>query len=160
MNDVFIVLLLIIVANGAPIMVRFVLGQHLSLPVDFHQSFFDRKRIFGNSKTWVGLISIPILSVSVAWLLGMTTEIGVLVGAGVMAGDLFSSFTKRRLGMKESSMAIGLDQIPESLFPLLFVSRIFDFTLSELVIGVVSFIIIELLVSRVLFWFHIRKQPY
>jgi len=160
MQDVFVVLLLIIVANGAPILVRFILGQHLSLPVDFHQRFFDGKRVFGNSKTWIGLISIPILSVPAGWILGLTTEIGMLVGIGVVLGDLFSSFTKRRLGMKESSMAIGLDQIPESLFPFLLVNKVFSFALSEIAIGIVSFIILELLVSRVLFWLHIRKQPY
>ena len=160
MPDVLVVLLLIIVANGAPILLRFILREHLSLPVDFHHSFIDGKRVFGDSKTWAGLISIPIMSLTVVWILGMETEIGVLVGFGVMLGDLFSSFTKRRLGMKESSMAFGLDQIPESLFPFLLVNRIFDFSLYEILIGVVSFIIIELLVSRVLFWLHIRKQPY
>ena len=34
-----------------------------------------------------------------------------------MAGDLFSSFVKRRLRLASSSMAIGLDHIPESSFP-------------------------------------------
>ena len=160
MQDVLVVLLLIIVANGAPIMVRYLLGQHLSLPVDFHRSFFDGKRIFGNSKTWIGLISIPVLSILTAWLLGLAIEIGALIGVGVVLGDLFSSFTKRRLGMKESSMAIGLDQIPESLFPFLFVNKIYNFPLSEIALGVLSFIILELLVSRILFWLHIRKQPY
>lgn len=160
MQDVLVVLLLIIVANGAPILVRFILGEHLSSPVDFNHNFIDGKRIFGNSKTWVGFFSIPILSILAAWILGLATEIGVLLGIGVMLGDLFSSFTKRRLGMRESSMALGLDQIPESLFPLLLVSSVFDFTLYEIVVGVVSFIIIELLVSRVLFWLNIRKQHY
>ena len=37
----------------------------------------------------------------------------------VTAGDLFSSFVKRRLDLASSSMAIGLDHIPESFFPLL-----------------------------------------
>ncbi|WP_455220104.1 CDP-archaeol synthase [Kaarinaea lacus] len=160
MQDVFVVLLLIIAANGAPILVRFILREYLSLPVDFHRSFFDGKRIFGNSKTWAGLVSIPIMSVTAALILGMETQTGVLIGTGVMLGDLFSSFTKRRLGMKESSMAFGLDQIPESLFPYLLVTPVFDFTLLEIVIGIVSFIVIELLVSRVLFWLHVRKQPY
>ena len=39
--------------------------------------------------------------------------------AGAIAGDLLSSFVKRRLGLASSSMAIGLDQIPEALVPAL-----------------------------------------
>ena len=34
-----------------------------------------------------------------------------------MAGDCISSFVKRRLGLKASSIALGLDQVPEALFP-------------------------------------------
>jgi hypothetical protein len=36
-----------------------------------------------------------------------------------MAGDLLSSFVKRRLNLPPSSRATGLDQIPESLLPAL-----------------------------------------
>jgi CDP-2,3-bis-(O-geranylgeranyl)-sn-glycerol synthase len=43
----------------------------------------------------------------------------MLVAAGAIAGDLLSSFVKRRLGLASSSMAIGLDQIPEALVPAL-----------------------------------------
>ena len=160
MQDVLVVLLLIIAANGAPIMVRYILGQHLSFPVDFHRNFIDGKRIFGNSKTWIGLLSIPTLSILTAWLLGLSIELGVLIGFGVVLGDLFSSFTKRRLGMKESSMAIGLDQIPESLFPFLLVNKMYNFTFLDISLAIVSFVVIELAVSRILFWMHIRKQPY
>ncbi|WP_455366086.1 CDP-archaeol synthase, partial [Kaarinaea lacus] len=113
MHEVGIALLLIVIANGAPILVRFMLGEHLTFPVDFHRNFIDGRRLFGNSKTWIGLFSIPVFSTFGAWLLGQEIAIGVLVGIGVMAGDLCSSFIKRRLGMKPSSMALGIDQIPE-----------------------------------------------
>jgi hypothetical protein len=36
-----------------------------------------------------------------------------------MAGDLFSSVAKHRLHLASSSIAIGLDHIPEFLLPLL-----------------------------------------
>ena len=42
---------------------------------------------------------------------------GLAVGA--MAGDLVSSFMKRRLRLKSEAQAVGLDQIPEVLLPLL-----------------------------------------
>jgi hypothetical protein len=159
-QDVGIALLLIIIANGAPILTRFFLGERLTLPVDCHHNFFDGRRLFGDSKTWIGLISIPVFSTFGAWLLGQEPEIGVLVGIGVMCGDLCSSFIKRRLGMKPSSMALGIDQVPESLFPLLLLRKSMDFDALEIVLAVVSFIVLELLVSRLLYWLHIRKQPY
>jgi hypothetical protein len=53
-----------------------------------------------------------------AALMGLGWEVGTLVATFVMAGDLFSCFVKRRLRLASSSMAIGLDHVPESLFPL------------------------------------------
>ncbi|MEJ2179944.1 MAG: CDP-archaeol synthase [Gammaproteobacteria bacterium] len=160
MRDLFFILLLIVAGNGAPILIRFILGNRMQMPVDFHRKFIDDKRIFGNSKTWIGLVSIPVASIGTAWLMNQAIEIGVLVGFGIMLGDLFSSFTKRRMNMKESSMAVGLDQIPESLFPLILVKDIVGLDFMQIVFGVVLFIIFELLVSRMLYRMHIRKQPY
>jgi len=40
-------------------------------------------------------------------------RVGTLVATFAMAGDLFSSFVKRRLHLASSRMAIGLDHIPE-----------------------------------------------
>jgi hypothetical protein len=50
--------------------------------------------------------------------------------------------------------------VPESLFPLLLLRKSMDFDALEIVLAVVSFIVLELLVSRLLYWLHIRKQPY
>jgi CDP-2,3-bis-(O-geranylgeranyl)-sn-glycerol synthase len=51
-------------------------------------------------------------------IIGLEWNIGAVVGSAAMAGDLFSSFVKRRVHLPASSRATGLDQIPESLFPL------------------------------------------
>src|SRR6478736_778738 len=53
-----------------------------------------------------------------------------------MAGDLFSSFVKRRLHLASSSMAIGLDHIPESLFPLLASRWLLPLNILDIVAGV------------------------
>ena len=44
-------------------------------------------------------------------------RLGALVAASAMAGDCLSSFIKRRFGLEPSRMTLGLDQVPESLFP-------------------------------------------
>ena len=53
-----------------------------------------------------------------AFVLGYTWKLGAMVGALAMAGDMISSFIKRRMGMVVSSQAPGLDQVPEALLPL------------------------------------------
>jgi CDP-2,3-bis-(O-geranylgeranyl)-sn-glycerol synthase len=83
-----------------------------------------------------------------------------LVGAGAVAGDLFSSFVKRRLGLASSSMAIGLDQIPESLFPLLASRILLPLGWLDILAGVAVFFVGELVGSRILFRLKLRDTPY
>ena len=54
-----------------------------------------------------------------AFLIGLPWRLGALAAASAMAGDGLSSLFKRRFGLEPSSMTVGLDQIPESLFPAL-----------------------------------------
>ncbi len=76
-----------------------------------------------------------------------------------MAGDLLSSFLKRRLALAPSSRATGIDQIPESLFPLLACrsALVVDASMSR---RGSLFLIGEILLSRVLFRLHVRDRPY
>jgi CDP-2,3-bis-(O-geranylgeranyl)-sn-glycerol synthase len=92
--------------------------------------------------------------------MGLTIESGVVIGVGAMTGDLLSSFLKRRLGIAPSGMALGLDQIPEVLLPLLLVKGQFALTYDEILKLSLLFLVFELLISRILFRLRIRKQPY
>jgi CDP-2,3-bis-(O-geranylgeranyl)-sn-glycerol synthase len=95
-----------------------------------------------------------------AWLLNLPLRIGLQVGTFAVLGDFLSSFSKRRLGLASSSMALGLDQVPESLLPLLAVKHEFRLNWSDILETVVAFIILELLLSRILYHLHIRNRPY
>ena len=77
-----------------------------------------------------------------------------------MAGDLFSSFIKRRLGLQPSSKVVGLDQIPESLFPLLVCRQALSLTVLDIGFGTAIFFIGEMVLSRVLFRLHVRDRRY
>jgi CDP-2,3-bis-(O-geranylgeranyl)-sn-glycerol synthase len=77
-----------------------------------------------------------------------------------MAGDLLSSFLKRRLGLPPSSKASGFDQIPESLFPLLACQLPLSLTAVDILTGTAIFFVGEVLLSRVLFRLHVRDRPY
>jgi hypothetical protein len=77
-----------------------------------------------------------------------------------MAGDLFSSFLKRRMDLPPSSRAIGLGQVPEALFPLLACREALSLTALDIASTVAVFFVGELLLSRLLYSVHLRDQPY
>ena len=77
----------------------------------------DGHALLGRSKTWRGLASAILLAACVAVLIGLPWQLGALAAASAMAGDCLSSFVKRRFRLEPSSMTLGLDQVPESLFP-------------------------------------------
>jgi len=77
-----------------------------------------------------------------------------------MAGDLFSSFLKRRMALPSGGKATILDQVPESLFPLLACRNALSLTAVDTVITVVLFFVIGIAASRVLYKLHLRERPY
>jgi hypothetical protein len=95
-----------------------------------------------------------------AALIGLEWQIGFLVGSLAMAGDLVSSFLKRRMALSPSSRASGLDQVPEALFPLLGCRNLLSLSMADIGAGVALFFIGEVLLSRVLYTFRLRDRPY
>jgi len=112
-------LILLTLANGSPVVAKKIFGNYCSWPLDGNIKFVDGRPLFGTSKTVRGILVSIFITLASAPLLGLTLKLGLVVSTMAMAGDLFSSVLKRRLGLQPSSRAVGLDQIPESLFPLL-----------------------------------------
>jgi hypothetical protein len=153
-------LLLVLLANGAPLAVRKVLGNRLAYPVDGDREFVDGRPLFGPAKTVRGIACAVAVTIIAAPLVGFEWRIGLLVGSLAMAGDLFSSFLKRRLGRSSSSPVVGIDQVPESLFPLLACMPPLALTLGDVAIGVALFFVGGLVVSRLLYALDVRERPY
>jgi hypothetical protein len=86
--------------------------------------------------------------------------IGLLVGSFAMAGDLVSSFCKRRLGLPSSGRASGPDPIPESPLPLLACRDLLALRSADILVCVVMFVIGEVVLSRLLYAFRLRDRPY
>ena len=105
------------------------------------------------------MVSVLITTAS-APLIGLDLTIGAIVAGAAMAGDLFSSFVKRRLNSPPSSQALGLDQVPESLFPMLACRDALSLTIADIALGVGIFFIGALILSRFLFRAHLRDEPY
>jgi len=120
----------------------------------------DRRPLFGPSKTLRGVLVSILTTMACAPLVGLDIKIGLLVGTAAMAGDLLSSFLKRRLGLPPSGRATGLDQVPESMLPLLACRHALSLTAVDIAAGTAIFFIGELLLSRLLFKVHLRDRPY
>ena len=153
-------LILLLVANGTPVIARMALGKYFSYPLDGGIKLFDGEPLFGSSKTVRGLLSSILLTAACAPIIGLEWQTGVVVGSTAMAGDLFSSFLKRRLRRPPSSRATGLDQVPESLFPFLACRSMLGLTAADVAAGVLLFFIGEIVLSRLLYKLHVRKRPY
>ena len=155
-----LLLFLIIIANGSPILGHLVFKNRWTYPLDGGWTFFDGRPLFGSSKTIRGVVLSVLSTMLFAYFMSLSTETGFIISVGAMLGDVLASFTKRRLGMSSGSQALGLDQIPECLFPLLAVQQPYHLTLEGILATVIAFIVLELFLSRVLFVFHLRKHPY
>jgi hypothetical protein len=153
-------LLLLTLANGAPVIAKLLLRDRFSTPLDGNRKFIDGRPLFGPTKTIRGILIAIVVTAAAAPLIGLNLEIGILIGATAMAGDLLSSFCKRRLGRAPSSRATGLDQIPESLLPLLACRQALALTVADILVGCGLFFAGELLLSRLLFKLRLRERPY
>jgi len=153
-------LLLIGAANIAPILAKRWLGGRGSMPLDGGLRFVDGRPLLGPSKTVRGVVAAVLVSTAGSALLGLPLAAGALIGAAAMAGDTLSSFIKRRLGLPPSGRAIGLDQIPESLLPLLAVQGMLQLP-APLILGVtIAFFLLEIPAARWSFRFGLRDRPY
>jgi len=59
-------LLWLMCVNGAPIILKKLVGDRFQQPLDWNQSFFDGRPILGSSKTFRGVASALLMSVLIA----------------------------------------------------------------------------------------------
>lgn len=157
---IFHLLVLLAVANGTPVAAKLVLGNAFARPLDGGALFVDGRPLFGPSKTIRGIAFAVLATSGAASLFGLGWKIGTLVGTVAMAIDLASSFLKRRMGLAPSSRAISLDQIPESLFPLLACRFLLPLTILDIGVATILFLVGALVLSRILFKLRLRDRPY
>ncbi|MGD8595326.1 MAG: CDP-archaeol synthase [Gammaproteobacteria bacterium] len=153
-------LLLIGIANGTPVVVKKLLGDLWAYPLDGNRTFLDQRPVFGPSKTIRGIAFSGLFTAIFAPMFAIPWVYGLIIAATAMAGDLFSSFIKRRCGKPSSSMALGIDQIPESLLPMIAAHYVLDVSWFGVFVVVVLFFVLELVVSKILYKFNIRNEPY
>lgn len=153
-------LILLMMANGSPVIAKRILGSRFSYPLDGGLRFADGRPLLGPSKTIRGIAIGTVAPMLCAPVIGLDWRIGVLVGIGAMVGDILSSFLKRRFNLASSAKAIGIDQIPESLLPLLACWIPLQLTVVDIAVTTAAFFVGEVLLSRLLYRVRIRDQPY
>jgi len=153
-------LVLLTLANGAPVVAKRLFGVHFAQPLDAGVLFFDGRPLFGPSKTIRGILVAVLATTTGATVLGIEPVVGALVASAAMAGDLLSSFTKRRRGRRPSSRALGLDQVPESLLPLWACRGMLGLSAADIALAVAIFFVGEVVFSRLLYQVHLRDEPY
>ncbi|HUI20980.1 MAG TPA: CDP-archaeol synthase [Methylocella sp.] len=153
-------LLLLALANGTPVIANRILGSALAYSLDGGFFLPDGQPLFGRSKTIRGVaLSIAVTALG-APLIRLDWTVGLIVSAAAMLGDLSSSFTKRRLKLPPGSMALGLDQILESLFPAIACRWVLPITVMDIILVTGLFVIGELVASPALYRLKIRDRPY
>ncbi|RXH15293.1 CDP-archaeol synthase [Bradyrhizobium guangzhouense] len=157
---IFYSIALLTLANGSPVVAKKMFGSRFAFSVDGGLLLFDGRPIFGASKTVRGIVASIVVTAVGGRLLGLGYELGALMAMVAMVGDLFSSFVKRRMNMPPSSQALGLDQVPESLFPLLACRESLALSYADVFMVVLMFFVGELVISRLLYMLRIRDQPY
>jgi hypothetical protein len=151
-------LVLLGVANFAPLLARRLLRARWQAPLDGGLRFLDGRPLLGPSKTVRGLLAAIVASALCAPLLGIPMHLGALIGAMAMVGDALSSFVKRRLRVAPSAEVIGLDQVPESLLPLLAVQGALSLSPLQIVAVTAAFAAFGIPLARVVRRRRLRKS--
>ena len=153
-------LMLLTVANTAPIAVKRLLGDRWNAPLDGGLRFLDGRPLLGHSKTVRGVLGATMAALLVAPLMGFSSWTGAAIALLSMAGDLLSSFVKRRLDIPSSGKATGLDQVPEALLPLLALRDTLDLAPGVIAAVTLLFLVLEGPVARWSYRRGWRDTPY
>jgi CDP-2,3-bis-(O-geranylgeranyl)-sn-glycerol synthase len=93
--------------------------------------------------------------------LGATLSVGLVTAAAVgllgLAGDLVSSFIKRRAGVRSGQDRPLLDQIPETLLPLVLLYKPLALNLLSLTVTAGVFVLLALAGAKL--FTHRRSPP-
>ena len=135
MPEILKIVFFLLWCNFLPPLSNFIFGERFSYPLDANVKWFDRKRIFGPHKTIRGVLFAVAGGTLCFPLLDVSWHVTFLAALLAMAGDLVSSFIKRRLSVKSGRSAPVLDQFFEGLLPVLyFKSQLFITWLDALVV--------------------------
>ena len=161
MEAIVELIVLLVVANGSPLVARAIGGRWLlAHPIDGGRYLRDGQPLLGPSKTWRGLVVSVVATGAAAQWLEVGLVFGLCFGLLAMLGDLFSSFIKRRLHLDASARFRGLDQFPEAVLPLMLAKPVYGIGWGWVIGLALAFTLINILTSPILFRLGLRRRPH
>jgi CDP-2,3-bis-(O-geranylgeranyl)-sn-glycerol synthase len=167
------------IANLSPTLTsRIKALKFLYKPLDFGSEFRD-KRIFGDNKTWLGLIGGIIFGTITIylqrygfnhseWLRSISGKVdydqtkilllGPLMGFGALAGDAVESFFKRQIGIKPGRTWFPFDQIDYIVGGLLLSLPIIILNWSDYFYVLIVWVLIHILFSYIGYLIGFKKS--
>lgn len=158
-------------------------GKSLTFPLDHYKTIRGR-RIFGQNKTYRGLLVMVLTSIVVvyvyAYIVGHSSRVaslnllrfdhyspaiyGLIYGFGYVIGELPNSFIKRQLDITEGKshrfIQRLIDQLDSVVVILLLLIYTSDFTWTHFWAGMLFYGLLHLCINYGLFLLKLRKEPY
>jgi CDP-2,3-bis-(O-geranylgeranyl)-sn-glycerol synthase len=134
------------IGNIVPLFVR---GIPPHTAVDFGKTW-KRKRIFGDHKTWRGIVVGILVGGLIAVLQGRPMMHGIVLAAGSFFGDLVGAFIKRRSDIPPGGKSIFIDSLPSPLFALVaaLIGGFLTLSFTQTIFVMVSIIPLHLLANK------------
>ena len=145
--------------NLAPVLLAFFFEEKWNTPVDRGIFFFDGKPFLGSHKTIRGVAGGIMAGLFFGFLATIPLGTAVLTGIMSMAGDMLTSFIKRRLKIGEGKDFPVVDQLFEGLFP--FIVLVPAFSLSFVwSFSLITFFIITAYLGSQFLTHVLRAKPF
>ncbi len=156
-------------SNMAPVLGNKIPGIKDWRPsMDFGKSYRGQ-RIFGDNKSWRGLISGGIVGALTSWLVFPHTDLsldsgnyillGAALGVGALVGDAVESFFKRQAKVKPGSSWFPWDQLDYIIGGILFSLPFVVLSLSHYLFIFILYFGLHLLVSYVGYLLKFKDKP-
>lgn len=155
------------VANMTPVLLKRL--PILNYPIDFGATLYG-SRLFGNNKTWRGLIFGTLAGTLVFALQQQATvpfalftystqplHLGFLLSVGALIGDLIKSFFKRQLGIKPGNPWYGLDQVDYIIGGLVFAAPIYLPEIADILFLFIAGITLTVMINNIGVYLKLRK---
>lgn len=167
-------------ANAIPVVVAHIPGlKQWDAPLDGRRTFRGR-RIFGNHKTWRGLVAgmaastlvlwlqqqivvhegwVAAFSASVDYLALPTLIVGPLFGLGALGGDAIESFFKRQRGVAPGHGWFPFDQIDYIIGGALVTAPFVHLTARHYLWMLIIWLGVHIVVSYIGYKLHLKERP-
>jgi len=157
MVDILGILGFLLWANMLPPLVSLLTGDRFGMPLDGGRQWFDHRPLLGNHKTVRGVLATLLGSPLAVPFLATGWRNCLVAAFLVVAGDLFTSFIKRRRGLASGEPVVGLDQFFEAALPAFYLARVMGLDWWQPLVAVLVFI--PLAHQGAMFWKLLIYRP-